>query len=105
MTMQTTQAILLRDGDGTFYLISQQAMESGRVPDSKKQALEQAISSDVSGYLFNANTFQNAFAGLTQGNTNVGNNTVIGGFVGLNNQSLSQLGVNIGTVGNTQVRA
>jgi len=104
MTTQNTSAILLRDSEGAFYLISQDALQAGRVPDSKKQALQDAISGDVSGFLFDANSFQSAFAGLSQTNTNVGSNTLIGGFVGLNNQSLSQLGVNIGSVSNTQAR-
>jgi hypothetical protein len=102
VTTQNTQALILRDSEGNFYVISQDVMNSGRVPDDKKQALQQALSGEVSGYLFDP-TFQNAFTNLRQNNTNIGANTLIGGFVGANNQSLSQLGVNVGTASTTQV--
>src|SRR5712692_5899329 len=105
MTTQSTEAIVLRDGEGNFYLISQDVLNAGRVPQDKKQALQAALSGEVSGYLFDANTLQNAFTGLSQSNTNIGSNTLIGGFVGANNQSLSQLGINIGSASTTQIRA
>ena len=106
MTAQNSQALILRDESGNFYVVSGETVQAGRVPDDKKQALQQALSGDageVSGYLFD-NTFQNAFTGLSQNNTNVGSNFAIGGLIGLNNQSLSQLGVNIGSASTTQAK-
>jgi hypothetical protein len=107
MTTQNTQALLLRNQQGDFFIISEEAVQAGRVPADKMQAVQQALSGgssgEVSGYLFD-NTFQNAFTGLSQNNTNIGNNFVLGGVVGLNNQSLSQLGVNVGTVNATQAK-
>jgi uncharacterized protein YbjQ (UPF0145 family) len=106
MTTQNSQALILRDQKGDFYVISGETVQAGRVPEDKKQALQEAIAGgagEVSGYLFD-NTFQNAFTGLSQNNTNIGSNFVLGGLVGLNNQSLSQLGVNVGTASTTQAK-
>jgi len=107
MTTQNSQALILRDQKGDFYVISGETVQAGRVPEDKKQALQDAISGggsgEVSGYLFD-NTFQNAFTGLSQNNTNIGSNVVFGGLAALNNQSLSQLGVNVGTASTTQAK-
>src|SRR5437899_3111319 len=108
MTTQNSQALILRDQKGDFYVIAGETVQAGRVPEDKKQALQAALAGgagEVSGYLFDANTLQNAFTGLSQSNTNIGSNTLIGGFVGANNQSLSQLGINIGSASTTQIRA
>jgi hypothetical protein len=104
MTTQSTQAIVLRDSAGALYVISQEALQAGQVPENKKQALQEALSGDVAGFIFDINSFQNAFTNLSQNNTNLGSNTLIGGFVGANNQSLSQLGINIGSVSSTQLK-
>lgn len=106
MTTQSGQTLILRDAQGNFFLVSGETVQAGRVPAEKAQALQQAISGEsgeVSGYIFDA-TFQNAFTNLRQGNTNVGSNFVAGGIVGLNNQSLSQLGVNVGSASTTQAK-
>jgi len=104
MTTHNDMALCLRDAEGNFYIVSSETWQAGRVPDNKKQALQDAISGDVSGFLFDTSSFQNAFAGLSQNNTNIGSNYAVGGLIGLNNQSLSQLGLNIGSVSNTQAR-
>jgi len=108
MTTHTDETLILRNQAGDIYAISAATLQSGRVPDDKKQALEQALSSeqsgDVAGFIFDVNSFQNAFTNLSQRNTNVGSNFVLGGLVGLNNQSLSQLGVNVGNVSSTQAK-
>jgi hypothetical protein len=103
MTTQNSQALILRDQKGDFFIISEAVLQAGRVPADKVQALQQALSGEVSGYLFD-NTLQNAFTGLSQNNSNFGANTLIGGFVGANNQSLSQLGVNVGTINANQIK-
>ena len=105
MPSQEIQALILRDSQGHFYVISQQTLEASRVPDDKQQALQQALGGEVSGYgAFFSPDIQSAFTGLNQGNTNVGGNTFIGGFAGLNNQNLTQLGVNSANIQTGQVR-
>jgi hypothetical protein len=101
MTTDSQQVIVLRDGEGNFYLISQDTLQSGRVPAAKAKELEKAISGDVAGFFLDS-VFQNQFAALSQNNTNVGANTIIGGFAVGNNQSLSQLGLNVGSVNASQ---
>jgi hypothetical protein len=113
MTTQSNDTFVLRDGEGNIYLVSRQVLEAGRVPENKKAALQQALEGEVSGYffgpsftsIFSAPTVQNAATNLNQGNFAVGNNAVIGSAVGLNNQSLSQLGLNVGSVSTNQGRA
>jgi hypothetical protein len=104
MATQNMQTLILRDSEGHFYVISEQVLKAGRVPDNKKQALQQALTAEVSGYgAFFSPDIQNAFTGLSQNNTNVGGNTFIGGFAGLNNQNLTQLGLNSANVQTGQV--
>ena len=103
MTTQNIQALILRNQQGDFYVISQDVLEAGRVPEDKKQALQQALTGEVSGYIFD-NTFQSAFTNLRQSNTNLGSNVLIGGFGGANSQALSQLGVNVGSASTTQAK-
>ena len=100
----TDMVVVLRNQKGDIYLITQAILESGKVPDNKKAAVEAALTGEVAGYLFNNNTFQNAFTGLSQNNTNIGSNVLIGGVLGGNVQSLSQAGVNVGQASTTQVK-
>lgn len=98
------QALVLRDSEGHFYIISQETLAASRVPDDKQQALQSALGGEVSGYgAFFSPDIQSAFTGLSQSNTNVGGNTFIGGFAGLNNQNLTQLGVNSANIQTGQV--
>jgi uncharacterized protein YbjQ (UPF0145 family) len=102
MAMQN-QALILRDQQGTFYVIPAEAVEAGRVPADKQQALQDALSGEVSGYgLFFSPDINNAFTAISQNNTNVGFNTAVGGIVGLNNQNLTQLGLNSANVSTNQ---
>jgi uncharacterized protein YbjQ (UPF0145 family) len=76
-----------------------EAVAAGKVPADKQQALQAALGGEVSGYgFFFSPDIQNAFTNLNQNNTNVGGNTAIGGIIGLNNQNLTQLGVNSANV-------
>ncbi|HZQ38216.1 MAG TPA: hypothetical protein VFD32_19970, partial [Dehalococcoidia bacterium] len=60
--------------------------------------------SEVSGYgFFFSPDIQNAFTNLHQNNTNVGSNVAVGGIVGLNNQNLTQLGLNSANIQTGQV--
>lgn len=94
-TSNSQQVIVLRDGEGNFYLISEETLKSGRVPADKAQELQKAISGDVAGFLFDAG-FQNQFQNFQQSNTNLGANTIIGGFAVGNTQLLGQTGINVG---------
>ncbi len=87
------QVLVLRDAEGNGYVIPAEALE--------KISPEQA---EVAGYgFFFSPDIQNAVTNLRQNNTNVGSNLVVGGFVGLNNQNLTQLGLNSANVSTVQV--
>jgi hypothetical protein len=94
--------LILRDADGNMYLISGEALEAGKLPADKKATLEQALSSDVSGFFFNDTSFQSAFTSLGQSNSAVGSNVMVGGLNVLSPQTLTQLQGNIANVGTTQ---
>jgi hypothetical protein len=72
MTMQNSQVVILRDTEGTFYLLAPAVLEAGRVPADKQQALQAALSGEVSGYLFSL-SFPSQVA-------NLGVTTLFGGF-------------------------
>jgi hypothetical protein len=96
------EVLILRDGEGNFYLISADAIEAGRVPEDKKAALQQAVSGDVSGFFFDDRAFQTAITNLGQSNRAVGSNTMIGGLNVLSPQALSQVQGNIANVATSQ---
>ena len=97
--MADMQALIVRDSEGNFYVISESVLQQGKVPADKQQALKDALGGEVSGYgAFFSPDIQNAFTNLNQGNTNVGGNTFVGGFALLNNQNLTQLGLNSANV-------
>jgi uncharacterized protein YbjQ (UPF0145 family) len=101
--MATTQSLILRDQNGDFYVVSPQAIEAGKVPADKAQQIQSVLGAEVSGYgFFFSPDIQNAFTNVNQNNTNVGFNTAVGGIIGVNNQSLTQLGVNQANVGTVQ---
>ncbi len=64
--------------------------------------LEQAAEVEGHGFFFSPD-IQNAITNLRQNNTNVGSNVAVGGLIGLNNQNLTQLGVNSANVQTGQV--
>ena len=58
---------------------------------------------EAEGYgFFFSPEIQNAFTNLQQNNTNVGSNVAVGGLIGLNNQNLTQVGLNSANVGTVQ---
>jgi len=102
--MATNQSLILRDQQGDFYVVSPQAIEAGKVPADKAQQIQSVLGSEVSGYgFFFSPDIQNAFTNLSQNNTNVGGNVAVGGIIGLNNQNLTQLGLNSANVQTGQV--
>jgi hypothetical protein len=96
------QVLILRDGEGNFYLIGSDAIEAGKVPADKRAAIEQALSGDVAGFFFDDRNFQSAFTSLRQSNAAVGSNTMIGGLNVLSPQTLNQVQGNIANVGTSQ---
>jgi hypothetical protein len=101
--MADTQALIVRDSEGNFYVIPEATLRAGKVSADKQQVLQQALTSEVSGYgAFFSPDIQSAFTNLNQGNTNVGGNTFVGGFALLNNQATTQLGLNSANVGTGQ---
>jgi hypothetical protein len=96
------QVLILRDGEGNFYLIGSDAIEAGKVPADKKAVIEQALSGDVSGFFFDDRAFQTAITNLGQSNSAVGSNTMIGGLNVLSPQALSQVQGNIANVSTSQ---
>ena len=101
--MPQNQALILRDQQGDFYVIPAEAVEAGKVPADKADQLQSALGSEVSGYgFFFSPDIQSAFTNVNQNNTNIGGNVAVGGLIGLNNQSLTQLGVNQANVGTSQ---
>ena len=87
------QTLVLRDSEGNTYAIPADVLAAYTV-----------AAEEVAGYgFFFSPDIQNAFTNLSQNNTNVGSNLAIGGFIGQNNQNLTQLGVNTANVQTGQV--
>jgi len=103
MTTQSNQVIVLRDGEGNYYLIGGEAIQAGRVPEDKKQILEQALqeSQDVSGFFFDPK-FNTAFQTVGQSNVAGASNVFVGGASVLSPQTITQLQGNIANVGSSQ---
>jgi hypothetical protein len=97
-----TQVLILRDDDGTFYVITPEAIEAARVPAEKRQLIEEAVSGDVSGFFFNDFIFQSAFTNLTQTNNAFGQNTMIGGLNVLSPQTINQIQGNVANINTSQ---
>jgi hypothetical protein len=94
-TMQ--EALVLRDAEGNYYLLTQEIIQAGRVPPDKTAAFEQAITGqDVSGYYFDFNKVN--VAQLGQANQQVGQNIVAGAFIVGGAQTLLQLAGNAGSI-------
>ncbi len=93
------QAIILRDGEGNFYVISGAALQAGKVPADKVGAIQQAMGGEVSGYgAFFSPDFSSQFARLTSNQQNFNSasqfaGAAIGGSI---LQGVTQTGVNVG---------
>lgn len=103
MTTQANNVVILRDGEGNFYLISADVVQSGRVPAEKAEALRNALAGDVGGFLFDVGV-QNLGQNFQQSNFNAGANTIVGGLAAFNTQALSQTGINIGSQTGSQAQ-
>jgi len=93
------QAIIFRDGEGNFYLVSGATLDEGKVPADKVAALQQALGGEVSGYgAFFSPDFSSQFASLASNQQNFNTGTQVAGIAVGGNilQGLTQTGVNIG---------
>jgi hypothetical protein len=54
MTDEQTTALVLKDGTGNYFLVPQEALEQGRVPEERKAQIEQLMreQDDTQGHLW-----------------------------------------------------
>ena len=74
MTDAQAGTLVLRNEAGDYFLVSQEMVEHGRVPDAHKAALEQLLAEadgDVSGYI--VGTVYGVIGVLNAGATAIGN--------------------------------
>jgi hypothetical protein len=50
MTTNTTSALVLKDGEGTYYLLTPDLLDQARVSAERRVQLEQALNGDVVGF-------------------------------------------------------
>jgi hypothetical protein len=91
------QVLIIRDGEGNFYVVSGETIQAGRLSDDQKAALENAIQSDVSGFGFFNTVLQGNFISNPQNVSNTGSNVAFGFFTGP--QNLTQVGINSSNIG------
>lgn len=98
MSQSTVQeAVVLKDADGNYYLLTQEIIQAGRIPPDRTAALEQALTGqDISGYFFDFNKVNLARA--EQANLQAGQNIVAGAFLVGGAQTLAQLAANTGSI-------
>lgn len=104
MTTQSSEQLVLRDSDGTFYLLDRATIEAGRIPEDRQAELQKGLQGDVAGYFFNNAAFQNVFANLpvttvNQTNTASANNVLVGAFVQASPQTIAQIQGNQANLG------
>jgi hypothetical protein len=58
-----TEVVLLSDQDGEYYMVSRSVIEQGRLEGELKDAVVNALESEVSGFAFGAAEFQPAGSG------------------------------------------
>lgn len=102
MTTESPRLLVLRDGDGSYYLISDDLIRSSRVPEEHWTEVQAALDSDVAGFFFNNQAFQTAFTNVNQGNSANNTNVLLGALVGGSQTALSfqSNAANVGTVQN-----
>jgi hypothetical protein len=89
------QVLVVRDGEGNFYLLSGKSIEAARVSDEQKAKLEQALTSDTSGFFFD---FLNQVNAINNPQTvnNTATQVAAGVFTGP--QNLTQVGINTSNI-------
>jgi hypothetical protein len=59
-----TEVVLLSDQNGEYYMVSRSVIEQGRLEGELKEAVVNALESEVSGFAFGAAEFQPAGSAL-----------------------------------------
>ncbi|MGE0539412.1 MAG: hypothetical protein AB7R89_04475 [Dehalococcoidia bacterium] len=93
--MANEQALILRDGDGNFYVISSDVVGQSRVSVEQKAALEEALKGDTAGFLFDFASL-NSVINVPQTNNATANNVAVGFFTGP--QTIAQVQGNVANV-------
>jgi hypothetical protein len=100
MTTMNDQALILRDGEGNFYVITSEMLQAGRASGETQAALEKAMKDDTSGFFFDFLNQVNAINN-PQNVSNVGANFAFGAFTGP--QNLTQVGINTSNINASNV--
>lgn len=54
MTTESSNGLVLRDGEGNYYRISREVLEAHRVSEEERPGLEAALGGDTGGFLIPA---------------------------------------------------
>jgi hypothetical protein len=60
--LMADEAVVLRDSEGTYYMLDKPTLEAARVPPGNVARLEEALAAEVTGYAFSLAGF--AIAGV-----------------------------------------
>jgi hypothetical protein len=100
MASESTQVLVLRDGDGYLYLLDRNTIEANRVPDERRAEVQQLLQEDVGGYFFDTALLNNV-TNVGQSNNANANNVMVGVFAA-GPQTILQLQGNTANVGTAQ---
>lgn len=101
MASESTQVLVLRDGEGNLYLLDRTTIENGRIPSERMPEVQQLLQDDVGGYFFDTAILNNV-TNLGQSNNANANNIALGVFA-VGPQTVLQLQNNAANVGQGQV--
>jgi hypothetical protein len=96
------KAFILRDGEGNYYLLSEETVRSAKI-SSEKAAVLQQEAGDTAGFFFNTNIFTNFApqtnaANLTQNQNQGASNVALGGFLAVGSQTAQNVGIQQGGI-------
>jgi hypothetical protein len=100
MTTTNDQALILRDGEGNFYVITNEMLQAGRASGETRAALEKAMKDDTSGFFFDFLSQVNAINNPQTVN-NTATQVAVGAFTGP--QTLTQVGINSSNINASNV--
>jgi hypothetical protein len=96
------KAFILRDGEGNYYLLSEEAVRSAKISSDKAAVLQQEAG-DTAGFFFNTNVFTNFApqtnaANLSQNQNQNAQNFALGGFLAVGAQTAQNVGIQSGAI-------
>jgi hypothetical protein len=96
------KAFILRDGEGNYYLLSEEAVRAAKISSDKASALQQEIG-DTAGFFFNTNVFTNIapqtnVANLNQNQNQNAQNVAAGLFTAVGAQTAQNVGIQSGAI-------